>query len=243
MADQVSTGEKRAVGETHGGESGHEEGGLKHIYFFIPPTPVKVVTITAPPAIQVTREATQEIQASEVKHLHSSTSPTMESISEDYDDESTEEEEETIIQETFNNLNNNNTSPPPLIQGEPLSQAEGSLQHIYFFIPTTTNPPVTAAFKEQFNDSLGFDIPTIIVTAASVAASKAGTEDGEEPATEEAQEASGKEEEAQLAEQSPTETGNDPAAAHHHVDKKLKTENLDASDGGGKPIPPLSPIL
>lgn len=230
------------IEENRGGASGGE-GGLQHVYFFIP-TPTVTVT-PATPTAAVAREATQEIQASEVEDPNSSISPSMSALPAGENEEPTvkveveAEEEDTIVQDNVLN------KAAPLIQGEPVSQAEGSLQHIYFFIPPAA-PTVKEDIKDikdKKNNTLTvFEIPTIIITAASAAPSRAhsqvGTEeDGEETlAADSASEAEVKEEEKEAApaEQTSTEAGNDSTDREHdHVGKKLKTDT-DSSVNVGK---------
>lgn len=255
MAGSAFAGEKMIAEENRGGASGSESG-LQHIYFFIPaPT---VTATPATPTVVVTREATREIQASEVRNTHLTVSPSISALPAGENEEPTvkveveveveaeaeAEEEGTGVQDyTLNNAAH-------FIQGEPISQAEGSLEHIYFFI-SSAPPTVKEDNKNIKNSTLTvFEIPTIIITAASAAPSRApsqvGTEeDGEEaPAADSTSEVDVKKEEekAAPAEQTPTEAGNHSTDHDNdHVGKKLKTD-MDSSVNVGK-SKPTSPSI
>ncbi|KAK2768177.1 hypothetical protein FQN54_000029 [Arachnomyces sp. PD_36] len=276
MADSVPASEQMTIEENGGGvEYGSDEGGLQHIYFFIPsastspsPTLPDTNTVTAPtPAITVTGDeddydeeeynteddydesddeddATQEIQAGEMDEFLSYIAPphgsplllleqTEAGNAGSGSDDDDDNEDETITQDSFN-YTIITSNPHPIIQGEPFSQKAGSIQHVYFFIPTsTTTTTTTAQAKDTKYDPSAFEIPTIVITAASEAASKAGTDDGAETITatetqtEAVSEVKDGDEGTASAEQTHTQTGTD--SAPEHVTKKIKTDITDGA--------------
>ena len=194
MADSASAGEKMTFEENRGGDNtpGSEDGGLQHVYFFIPP-PTITVTPATPSAVE-TPEAVPGIQVSDVESTHPSISTKLAG-----------EEEPTIKVETDVEVENKAEKEPVIVhvnddgnthltEGETVSRAKGSPEHVYTSSPSPVikgGEDSTGTNKHEITSSNStlpvFDIPTIIITAASAtpsrATSKAGTdedEDGEE---------------------------------------------------------------